>query len=120
MLSSGLLPNQHYQGLGEPKEKGHIQGETTRKDETKHNSQYAFKSQNSYMSQLIKSHSKIKLHSTLKRNKTTKDKTTQLFKWRGIKQVFTTNSIEKAQKKFWNKCQGGKKTPVESIALFLY
>lgn len=85
MLSSGLLPNQYYRGLGEPKEKGHIQGETTRKDETKRNSQYAFKSQNSYISWLIKSYSKIKLHSTLKRNKTTKDKTTQLFKRRGIK-----------------------------------
>lgn len=56
MLSSGLLPSQHYQCLGEPKEKEHIQEETTRKAETKCNSQYAFKSHIHYMSWLIKSH----------------------------------------------------------------
>lgn len=54
MLSSGLPSNQHYQGLREPNENRHIREETTRKDKTKPNSQYAFESHNTYMSWLIK------------------------------------------------------------------
>lgn len=48
MLSAGLLSNQHYGGVRQPKENGHTQEETNRKEETKRNNQHAFKSHHSY------------------------------------------------------------------------